>query len=399
MSITNRIISSLYDERIKNILMGADHEYKRLANTSTSLLELLPPHYDLSSMFSYEQKGIVFRIKLIKPEIKISRHQLLFSTHFLEPEFLHAYKEHLSKVLHKTIKHCVKKYSQKINFKHSILRYISESARNTSCYALHVIINKSKHHDESIDIKDRIENDILLDKLTLNSNTQNITAYLKDHHADIIKHISNCAKEIVSLSLKERYIFNNEIISGRKPNITGILLCLSESIDYLNIHQNNLDNISNAIILNIVYSTLQQLTYGINPGQSNTIPTLDISSPLIAPHIFYLAKHKKSSQYKYIEKEYLLGQLLTFLMYKTAYYAMHKTNVSHKHFYNDINNELPIDELKDKKLFSRNFMRSTDVTEGTVVSSTDNHTVDGIEADIKEISTLINQRKALFFSF
>ncbi|MFV4847304.1 hypothetical protein ACNJKD_13470 [Edwardsiella tarda] len=399
MSITNRITGPLYGERIKNILMDADHEYKRLANTSTSLLELLPPHYDLSSMFSYEQKGIVFRIKLIKPEIKISRHQLLFSTHFLEPEFLHAYKEHLSKVLHKTIKHCVKKYSQKINFKHSILKHISESTRNTSRYALHGIINKSKYHNESIDIKERIENEILLDKLTLNSDTQNITTYLKDHYVDIIKHISNCAKEIVSIGQKERYIFNNENISGRRPNITGTLLCLSELIDCLKIDKNKLDNISNAIILNVVYSTLQQLTYGINPEQSNTIPTLNISSPLIAPHIFYLAKHKNSSQYKYIEKEYLLGQLLTFLMYKTAYYAMHKINVSHKYFYNDINNELPIDELKDKKLFSRNFMRSTDVTEGIVVSDTNNHTVDGIETDIKEISTLINQRKALFFSF
>lgn len=399
MSITNRITGPLYDERIKNILMGADHEYKRLANTSTSLLELLPPHYDLSSMFSYEQKGIVFRIKLIKPEIKISRHQLLFSTHFLEPEFLHAYKEHLSKVLHKTIKHCVKKYSQKINFKHSILKYISESARNTSCYALHRIINKSKYHDESIDIKEHIENEILLDKLTLNSNTQNITAYLKDHYADIIKHISNCAAEIVSIGQKERYIFNNVIISGRRPNITGILLCLSESIDYLNIHQNNLDNINNAVVLNIVYSALQQLTYGKSAERPDTIPILDMPTPLIAPHIFYLAKHKNTSQYKYIEKEYLLGQLLTFLMYKTAYYAMYKTNVSHKHFYNDINNELPIDELKDKKLFSINFMRSTDITERIVVSGTDNHIVDGIEADIKEISTLINRRKALFFSF
>lgn len=54
-------------------------------NTRMSLLEHLSPHYDLSSMFSCELEGRVFRIKLIKPEIKLSRQQLIFSSLFLEP--------------------------------------------------------------------------------------------------------------------------------------------------------------------------------------------------------------------------------------------------------------------------------------------------------------------------
>lgn len=394
MSITNRITGPLYDERIKNILMGADHEYKRLANTSTSLLELLPPHYDLSSMFSYEQKGIVFRIKLIKPEIKISRHQLLFSTHFLEPEFLNAYKEHLSKALHKTIKLCVKKYSQKIKIKHAILDYLSSSPRNSSCYDLHKIVLQTGYYEEVRRIKKRIQDDRLLDKLTLDGPLTNISRYMREDHTKIIDHIESCTCKIVEKSRKNPYIFNSSIISGRKTNITGVLFFLSELISNLHINPTEINNISTAIILSIVYSVLQYLQSGRetekdkDKDKDKASPALDFIPTIIAPHVFYLAKREKSSQYKYIEKEYLLGQLLTFLMYKTAYYAMHKTNVSHKLFYNDINNELPIDELKDNKLLSRNFIQSTD-----------NLAVDVIEAGIKEISTLINQRKVLFFSF
>ena len=66
MSIANCAIGPLYDEQIKKTLMYADHKFKRLMNTRMSLLEHLSPHYDLSSMFSYELEGRVFRIKLIK---------------------------------------------------------------------------------------------------------------------------------------------------------------------------------------------------------------------------------------------------------------------------------------------------------------------------------------------
>ncbi|MDC7877773.1 hypothetical protein [Escherichia coli] len=78
-----------------------------------SLLEHLSPHYDLSSMFSYELEGRVFRIKLIKPEIKLSRQQLIFSSLFLEKDFLKEYKKQISNTLQKTIKQCIKKYKQK----------------------------------------------------------------------------------------------------------------------------------------------------------------------------------------------------------------------------------------------------------------------------------------------
>lgn len=125
MSIANCVIGPLYDEQIKKTLMYADHKFKRLMNTRMSLLEHLSPHYDLSSMFSYELEGRVFQIKLIKPEIKLSRQQLIFSSLFLEQDFLKEYKKHISNTLQKTIKQCIKKYKQKIKIKPSILDYIS----------------------------------------------------------------------------------------------------------------------------------------------------------------------------------------------------------------------------------------------------------------------------------
>ena len=100
MSIANCAIGPLYDEQIKKTLMYADHKFKRLMNTRMSLLEHLSPHYDLSSMFSYELEGRVFRIKLIKPEIKLSRQQLIFSSLFLEQDFLKEYKN-TSQILYK----------------------------------------------------------------------------------------------------------------------------------------------------------------------------------------------------------------------------------------------------------------------------------------------------------
>ncbi len=164
MSIANCAIGPLYDEQIKKTLMYADHKFKRLMNTRMSLLEHLSPHYDLSSMFSYELEGRVFRIKLIKPEIKLSRQQLIFSSLFLEQDFLKEYKKHISNTLQKTIKQCIKKYKQKIKVEHSILDYISASSRNTSSYVLHEIVSQCEHCDEIRNIK----NDILLDELTLN---------------------------------------------------------------------------------------------------------------------------------------------------------------------------------------------------------------------------------------
>ncbi|MGE9806443.1 hypothetical protein ACQP3L_38385, partial [Escherichia coli] len=79
-------------------------------------------------------EGRVFRIKLIKPEIKLSRQQLIFSSLFLEQDFLKESKKHISNTLQKTIKQCSKKYKQKIKIEPSILDYISASPRNTSSY-------------------------------------------------------------------------------------------------------------------------------------------------------------------------------------------------------------------------------------------------------------------------
>ncbi|WP_225890434.1 hypothetical protein [Escherichia coli] len=113
MSIANCVIGPLYDEQIKKTLMYADHKFKRLVNTRISLLEHLSPHYDLSSMFSYELEGRVFRIKLIKPEIKLSRQQLIFSSLFLEQDFLKEYKKHISNTLQKQSNSALKNTNKK----------------------------------------------------------------------------------------------------------------------------------------------------------------------------------------------------------------------------------------------------------------------------------------------
>ncbi|HFN3850880.1 hypothetical protein ACRFJW_09090 [Escherichia coli] len=244
MSIANCAIGPLYDEQIKKTLMYADHKFKRLMNTRMSLLEHLSPHYDLSSMFSYELEGRVFRIKLIKPEIKLSRQQLIFSSLFLEQDFLKEYKKHISNTLQKTIKQCIKKYKQKIKIEPSILDYISASPRNTSSYVLHEIVFESKHCDEIRNIK----NDILLDELTLNGRITNISKYIKNSQDKIVEHIEFCTHKFVNISRKNRHIFNTTTISGRKPNITGVLLCLSELISNLHIYPTAINNISNAII-------------------------------------------------------------------------------------------------------------------------------------------------------
>ncbi|MGE9111223.1 hypothetical protein [Escherichia coli] len=388
MSIANCAIGPLYDEQIKKTLMYADHKFKRLMNTRMSLLEHLSPHYDLSSMFSYELEGRVFRIKLIKPEIKLSRQQLIFSSLFLEQDFLKEYKKHISNTLQKTIKQCIKKYKQKIKVEHSILDYISASSRNTSSYVLHEIVSQCEHCDEIRNIK----NDILLDELTLNGRITNISKYIKNSQDKIVEHIEFCTHKFVNISRKNRHIFNTTTISGRKPNITGVLLCLSELISNLHIYPTAINNISNAIILSIVYSVLQHLQSGRETEKTKTSPALDFIPTIIAPHVFYLAKREKSSQYKYIEKEYLLGQLLIFLMYKTVYYSIHSIRVSRKHFYNDIKPKLMA--LKKESLLSTNFMKNRSEIRGEVFGD-----VGSIEADLREISTLIHRRKALFISF
>ncbi len=352
MSITNCVIGPLYDEQIKKTLMYADHKFKRLMNTRMSLLEHLSPHYDLSSMFSYELEGRVFRIKLIKPEIKLSRQQLIFSSLFLEQDFLKEYKKHISNTLQKTIKQCIKKYKQKIKIEPSILDYISASPRNTSSYVLHEIVSQCEHCDEIRNIK----NDILLDELTLNGRITNISKYIKNSQDKIVEHIEFCTHKLVNISRKNRHIFNSTTISGRKPNITGVLLCLSELISNLHIYPTEINNISNAIILSIAYSVLQHLQSGRETEKTKTSPALDFIPTIIAPHVFYLAKREESSQYKYIEKEYLLGQLLIFLMYKTVYYSIHSIRVSRKHFYNDIKPKLMA--LKKESLLSTNFMKN-----------------------------------------
>lgn len=255
--------------------MYADHKFKRLMNTRMSLLEHLSPHYDLSSMFSYELEGRVFRIKLIKPEIKLSRQQLIFSSLFLEQDFLKEYKKHISNTLQKTIKQCIKKYKQKIKVEHSILDYISASSRNTSSYVLHEIVSQCEHCDEIRNIK----NDILLDELTLNGRITNISKYIKNSQDKIVEHIEFCTHKLVNISRKNRHIFNSTTISGRKPNITGVLLCLSELISNLHIYPTEINNISNAIILSIAYSVLQHLQSG-----RETEKNQNLSSTGFYPH-------------------------------------------------------------------------------------------------------------------
>ncbi|MCU6474120.1 hypothetical protein NLK84_22635, partial [Escherichia coli] len=163
-------------------------------------------------------------------------------------------------------------------------------------------------------------------------------------------------------------------------------------ISNLHIYPTEINNISNAIILSIAYSVLQHLQSGRETEKTKTSPALDFIPTIIAPHVFYLAKREKSSQYKYIEKEYLLGQLLIFLMYKTVYYSIHNIRVSHKHFYNDIKPKLMA--LKKESLLSTNFMKNRSEIRGEVFGD-----VGSIEADLREISTLIHRRKALFISF
>ncbi|WP_407234270.1 hypothetical protein [Escherichia coli] len=387
MSIANCAIGPLYDEQIKKTLMYADHKFKRLMNTRMSLLEHLSPHYDLSSMFSYELEGRVFRIKLIKPEIKLSRQQLIFSSLFLEQDFLKEYKN-TSQILYKKQSNSALKIQTKIKIEPSILDYISASPRNTSSYVLHEIVSQCEHCDEIRNIK----NDILLDELTLNGRITNISKYIKNSQDKIVEHIEFCTHKLVNISRKNRHIFNSTTISGRKPNITGVLLCLSELISNLHIYPTEINNISNAIILSIAYSVLQHLQSGRETEKTKTSPALDFIPTIIAPHVFYLAKREKSSQYKYIEKEYLLGQLLIFLMYKTVYYSIHSIRVSRKHFYNDIKPKLMA--LKKESLLSTNFMKNRSEIRGEVFGD-----VGSIEADLREISTLIHRRKSLFISF
>lgn len=308
MSIANCVIGPLYDEQIKKTLMYADHKFKRLVNTRMSLLEHLSPHYDLSSMFSYELEGRVFRIKLIKPEIKLSRQQLIFSSLFLEQDFLKEYKKHISNTLQKTIKQCIKKYKQKIKIEPSILDYISASPRNTSSYVLHEIVFESKHCDEIRNIK----NDILLDELTLNGRITNISKYIKNSQDKIDEHIEFCTHKFVNISRKNRHIFNTTTISGRKPNITGVLLCLSELISNLHIYPTEINNISNAIILSIAYSVLQHLQSGRETEKTKTSPALDFIPTIIAPHVFYLAKRENPLNINTLKKNIFSASYLYF---------------------------------------------------------------------------------------
>ncbi|MFL4350873.1 hypothetical protein P9369_22395, partial [Escherichia coli] len=62
------------------------------------------------------------------------------------------------------------------------------------------------------------------------------------------------------------------------------------------------------------------------------------------------------------------------------------------HFYNDIKPKLMA--LKKESLLSTNFMKNRSEIRGEVFGD-----VGSIEADLREISTLIQRRKALFISF
>lgn len=102
----------------------------------------------------------------------------------------------------------------------------------------------------------------MLDELTLNGRITNISKYIKNSQDKIVEHIEFCTHKFVNISRKNRHIFNTTTISGRKPNITGVLLCLSELISNLHIYPTEINNISNAIILSIAYSVLQHLQSG-----------------------------------------------------------------------------------------------------------------------------------------
>ncbi|MFL4364373.1 hypothetical protein P9428_24835, partial [Escherichia coli] len=127
----------------------------------------------------------------------------------------------------------------------------------------------------------------------------NISKYIKNSQDKIVEHIEFCTHKFVNISRKNRHIFNTTTISGRKPNITGVLLCLSELISNLHIYPTEINNISNAIILSIAYSVLQHLQSGRETEKTKTSPALDFIPTIIVPHVFYLAKREKSSQYKY----------------------------------------------------------------------------------------------------
>lgn len=398
MSIDKCITSSLFDERIRNVVMGADHEFKRLANTSTSLVERLSAlNFDFSSLFVYEhKKGMFFGSKLLKPEIKISSHQLLFSSRFLEPEFLRKYKCELSGILGNEIKNTIKKRSQKIKAQGVFLDEISNAASNTLRHELYDIISRAKYRDCSLRIKNLIQSETLPDEFILKPGGYRDVIYLKKYCPEIINHIYASAKELIDISRRKHYIFSDELISGRSPNITGVMLCLSELLDSLKIYDVEIDNISNAILLNIVYLFLHKIMSG-DVIENKDIPLiLNQSSVLIPPHIFYLAMHQNLTQYKYIEKAYLLGQLLIFLMYKAACYSMRNIRVSSMKFYDDICSELPLTELKGNKLLSENFCEMEKKVGEEMVQI---RTVENVNRGIKEISLLINKREALIFPF
>ena len=87
------------------------------------------------------------------------------------------------------------------------------------------------------------------------------------------EHIEFCTHKFINIRRKNRHIFNTTTISGRKPNITGVLLCLSELISNLHIYPTEINNISNAIILSIAYSVLQHLQSGRNRKNQNLSST------------------------------------------------------------------------------------------------------------------------------
>lgn len=151
----------------------------------------------------------------------------------------------------------------------------------------------------------------MLDELTLNGRITNISKYIKNSQDKIVEHIEFCTHKLVNISRKNRHIFNSTTISGRKPNITGVLLCLSELISNLHIYPTEINNISNAIILSIAYSVLQHLQSGRETENQN------LSSTGFYPHhhrtsCFLRRNAKKSSQYKYIEKNIFSASYLYF---------------------------------------------------------------------------------------
>lgn len=154
------------------------------------------------------------------------------------------------------------------------------------------IISRAKYRDCSLRIKNLIQSETLPDEFILKPGGYRDVIYLKKYCPEIINHIYASAKELIDISRRKHYIFSDELISGRSPNITGVMLCLSELVDSLKIYDVEIDNISNAILLNIVYLFLHKIM-SRDVIENKDIPLILNQSSVLIPHIFFILQRIK----------------------------------------------------------------------------------------------------------